>query len=1675
MSGKSSASKPIQQQYTTTTNTTTNNNNSNSKSTNSNKNKKSWEDELADLELSDTLDDESSEKGPKPISKSNTYTSSLSPNKNTSNSNSNSNTRQLAGKSGKNSDLFVSNKPYTIDEDSDEEIISNKSGHNSDPYESESDDDFNFKSRIKQSSLSPTRSSTLSTSKPFATDTHGHNSDQGLKNRPSDRHHTEQLYSHTASKTPQNKSFSMIDASSSSSSSSSPSYTHTNTITEHHTTSATTLPLTATSIPQSSVRSPINAAKPEKSVLLVETDEEIDRRKSLDNIMQRWQINNNTTTNTNNTQNNGSSNNSQYNSNPISTAPSPVRVMTAEVEDYDEDVYDDDEFETSAKHMNNNNTTNATSPSCPTTTAAATLTPQPVNRYSSGDTSDVIDIGDTDLIQPDLPVYRPPYSNSRDDIDDDDGGREEVSKLERKISVESYEDESYEDDTNPSPRYAPTTHHEQDASDIYERSTSHTNQPYKYREHEVDAYFDTVPPVNDKGDIEGYVEIDLPQYRPPTSSHLSDDDISSGGGGGSMASKDKEYKQLEKDDDGEDEIYMAATDDANEVEEMGERQSLHSSQRSNIGILNSDNRLPVAEDLIQPILASSTTATAEYVAIDLPQYDPSSSAWSPPRQGVRAESTTAADSEHRAPTLVIDSEVKEEKVESTTSTAYHAAESQNYDRSTLLHLLGPSSLVSSIPAPAAPASSTSGHGTYSHPSSGAPSPQRAPQYPSYPEPSPMRTASSTVSTDTTLHQLPTAVVSGGTGEGSVLRQGQVNSSRSTGAGVGIAETVQASSPSPGSTARLRAEVYVATDSYRTTQAPSALPPRTDTALLPSTTTATAAASATNSSPYKTSQPLQTASPTRQPSLSATSRASTRQEIDETLNKLSKKWSSTLPLSIPTPADIHAHALRLTNMSTFPFKAAPVLPTSGDERRSLESKSGVSHSPARRKGQLNLLHKRIETKRDLPASASPPITPSKSRRATLATAHTTGGLNTSGPTPMKKTITPSRLPRSASKPVSSSPTRDRDTTATSLRSPSGVDRGSYDEGDDIIIRPKQSFEEPAVQVRIMHTLPYSYIPCFIHNIHICIYNTRHVLHIHEYILMYQYVLIIYLTYKISYTLCTYIHIYIHTYIHVRMYAYIRIQSRESSQYQEDLTRQIEERLLRAYTIKEESYKHEINLLKTRLYDIETYNYNKDKQSILDPNNSNNNTLHSIDVSNIEGENTLAINKSTSSYIKSFIPLPIDPTATTPPTTTAPTTTTGNIATTRAAATATTTTAGAGVSTATGVGAYITVSKPEYNRLIIECENQERLLLGYQSENNKLINEIKLLKDNIKEIKTTYYDQRLQLNTQLNQYRQEHHILPSSSTSAFPPSSSAFPTTSSTSQLEGSLPVVTKPKHTIDSNVLQRELEQDALIRVLKERLAVSEAGGGGREKELQGTIDKLRNGRYMCNVSCLSYVVYAVYISCTSILYSNNTVYILYFPSVCYSYTYLYLIQFIYYLYYLYHIYTENIEMTTTISRLHQQIQQDSHTSKNQQSAEKTVFLSEISDLKKKLSWYIDNQILIDTIQTEKEYYKNIIKILKNELIIHGISRDNIYKLISTIPSASVQNSSGGGKKGQNYDPSGEDDDVRDTSINTTSVSTTHVKDKHSSSTSSTGNIRKRTAVTGAARPQDTKRIRYILL
>ena len=264
-------------------------------------------------------------------------------------------------------------------------------------------------------------------------------------------------------------------------------------------------------------------------------------------------------------------------------------------------------------------------------------------------------------------------------------------------------------------------------------------------------------------------------------------------------------------------------------------------------------------------------------------------------------------------------------------------------------------------------------------------------------------------------------------------------------------------------------------------------------------------------------------------------------------------------------------------------------------------------------------------------------------------------------------------------------------------------------------------------------------------------------------------------------------------------------------------------------------------------------------------------------------------------------------------------------------------------------------------------------------------------------------------------------------------------------------------------MQRELEQDALIRVLKERLVVSEAGGGGREKELQGTIDKLRNGRYMYIVCVCVYFMYVC------ILYSNKTVCIFYTSPVYVIRILTYTLYNLYTIYIISIIYTENIEMTTTISRLHQQIHTESLTSKNHQSAEKSAFLSEISDLKKKLSWYIDNQMLIDLIQTEKEYYKNIIKLLKNELIINGISRDNIYKLISTIPSASVQNS---GKKGQNYDPSTEDDDVRDISINTTSVSTTHIKDKHSNNTSSgSGNIRKHTAVTGAARPQDTKRIR----
>jgi hypothetical protein len=121
--------------------------------------------------------------------------------------------------------------------------------------------------------------------------------------------------------------------------------------------------------------------------------------------------------------------------------------------------------------------------------------------------------------------------------------------------------------------------------------------------------------------------------------------------------------------------------------------------------------------------------------------------------------------------------------------------------------------------------------------------------------------------------------------------------------------------------------------------------------------------------------------------------------------------------------------------------------------------------------------------------------------------------------------------------------------------------------------------------------------------------------------------------------------------------------------------------------------------------------------------------------------------------------------------------------------------------------ITISKKEYDRLVSEIKIQETLIQGFQQENKRLFELIKSREREEDSKKAKFYDQRNELNIELNRLRNEAHT------------------------------VIDVSK---DAQELRKELDQEALIRELREKVALAESAAGIREKELQIAIEKLRS-------------------------------------------------------------------------------------------------------------------------------------------------------------------------------------------------------------------------------------------
>ena len=121
--------------------------------------------------------------------------------------------------------------------------------------------------------------------------------------------------------------------------------------------------------------------------------------------------------------------------------------------------------------------------------------------------------------------------------------------------------------------------------------------------------------------------------------------------------------------------------------------------------------------------------------------------------------------------------------------------------------------------------------------------------------------------------------------------------------------------------------------------------------------------------------------------------------------------------------------------------------------------------------------------------------------------------------------------------------------------------------------------------------------------------------------------------------------------------------------------------------------------------------------------------------------------------------------------------------------------------------VVLSKEEYARLKREIEMLDKLVAGYQRENEKMLSTLKEKHSQEEAMKANFFDERENLNRELNMYK------------------NAAP--------QGPNALRKSAEH------LMEELEKEALVRNLRERIAEAESGAGVREKELQQTVDRIR--------------------------------------------------------------------------------------------------------------------------------------------------------------------------------------------------------------------------------------------
>lgn len=150
--------------------------------------------------------------------------------------------------------------------------------------------------------------------------------------------------------------------------------------------------------------------------------------------------------------------------------------------------------------------------------------------------------------------------------------------------------------------------------------------------------------------------------------------------------------------------------------------------------------------------------------------------------------------------------------------------------------------------------------------------------------------------------------------------------------------------------------------------------------------------------------------------------------------------------------------------------------------------------------------------------------------------------------------------------------------------------------------------------------------------------------------------------------------------------------------------------------------------------------------------------------------------------------------------------------------------------------VTIPRSEYESMLAEIDSQEKLIAGFQRENERLAEVVRGREAEERAKKAHFFDNQEALNKELNRLRNMVGETEAAGIGTRARGSGG----DAGEGLNGATGATVLTAHARKSaEVLRMELDMDATIRALRERVAIAETSAGVRERELQQTIDQLR--------------------------------------------------------------------------------------------------------------------------------------------------------------------------------------------------------------------------------------------